>query len=96
MKDLDLSNTLTPAETCAKIFKSGGTFFGISFVKKNQEVRHMVARKGVYRNLVGGKNTVRHIPRYITVWDVHKRAYRNVNLNTIFRLSTGGEEFAVA
>ena len=95
MNEIKGENNLTAAECCHKIMKTGGLFFGVSFVKKNGNVRKMTCRKGVYHPLCGGQNTVTHIPRYVTVWDVFAKGYRNVNLNTIFSLRCGGQEFQV-
>ena len=90
-----MTHTLTRAEACNEIMKSNGTFSGVTFVKKDGSTRNMVARRRVYKGLAGGKNTTRHIPKYVTVYDVHACGFRNINLNTITGLRTGGYEFMV-
>lgn len=73
-----------------------GGFFGIEFVKKDGSRRTMLARTGAHRKTKGGDNTVAHLPRYITVWDRHKRGFRNINVNTIQYLTFNGNRYMVA
>ena len=45
----------------------------------------MVCRLGVQKYLTGGKS-VNDPSKYLTVFDMQKNAYRNVALETIYRL----------
>lgn len=76
--------------------KTRGGFFGIEFVKKDGSTRRLNARLGVRKGLAGGKNTVDHKPEYLTVWSRHDHSWRNVNVNTIRRVTFGGVEYEIA
>lgn len=86
---------ITRAEAMNVIRKTRGQFFGISFVKKDDTVRHMTARLGVHSHLRGGADTTAHIPKYVNVWDARVRNYRKVNCNTIFKLRAGSKTYSV-
>jgi hypothetical protein len=62
-----------------------GKVFGVYFVKKDNTVRKMACRFGVKAHLrtEGTPSTVSHIPKYVTVFDMLKSGYRNVNLDTL-------------
>ena len=76
-------------EKAKKIRGTNGKFFSVIFTKKNGEVRHMVARTGVKSYLRGGSNRVSHLPHLMTVFDVQKLEYRNINLNTVSKIKCG-------
>ena len=65
-------------------------FFTVVFVKKDGTLRKMNARLDVSRYTVGGKNNVEHIPHYITVYDLVKKGYRTLNLDTIKEIHANG------
>ena len=68
----------------------GGKFFSVVFVKKDGTVRKMLCRLGVTKYLKGG--TQRYDPaalNMITVYDMIKRQYRTINLNTLRSLQCG-------
>jgi hypothetical protein len=65
--------------------KVQGKIFSVSFIKKDGTERTMVCRLGVQKHLTGGKN-VNDPSQHLTVFDMHKKAYRNVALGTIYRL----------
>ena len=70
----------------AKVVKqvsSRGKIFSVKFVKKDGSLRYMTCRTGVKKHLKGGINTVKHIPKYLTVYSVQDKGYRNINLKTI-------------
>jgi len=58
--------------------------FTIEFVKVNGELRKMNCRRGVKSYLT--PNPVRQKPvmdeKYVTVFDMHKKAYRHINKET--------------
>ena len=68
--------------------KVSGKVFGVKFVKKDNSDRVMSCRFGVqsYLQTAGTPSTTAHIPKYITVFDMHKQAYRNVNLDTLIHI----------
>jgi len=68
---------------------SGGRFFKVGFVKANGEQRQMLCKLGVTKYLKGGE--AYNSEAMLTVFDVDKLAYRNVNLNTLNYLKCGTE-----
>lgn len=90
-----MTRQITKAEAVNEIRKNGKGFFNVVFVKKCGEIRSMTCRLGVKKHLSGGKNTVAHIPKYITVWDTVKRDYRNLCVNTIQSLNINGNNYIV-
>ena len=87
MKDNSVNiATLTNVEKSQYIQeKVQGKIFSVSFIKKDGTERTMVCRLGVQKHLTGGKN-VNDPSQHLTVFDMHKKAYRNVALGTIYRL----------
>lgn len=70
------------------ILNANGAIFSCSFVKKDGSVRDMTARLGVTKHLVGdGPSKTAHIDKYVTVFDMQKQAYRNINVETIKRIT---------
>lgn len=68
-----------------------GRIATITFTKKDGTEREMNCRLGVTKHLKGGSNTCAHIENILTVFDVKKEAYRNINLNTITSIKGCGE-----
>ena len=95
-----MSILISKAEAVNEIRKSLGGFFSVTFTKKNGEERRMTCRLGVKSHL-RHKNptrpaTVAHIPKYVTVFDVTKKSYRNVNVKTLAGLRIKGLDYLVA
>jgi len=70
-----------------------GKIFTVTFIKKDGSERVLTGRLGVTKHLVGGENTVAHKPEYLTVFDMQKGDYRNVNLDTVTSLRANGKEY---
>jgi hypothetical protein len=69
-----------------QILATNGKFFSVSFIKKDGTTRKMTARLGVKKNLKGvGLKFDPSEKNLIVVFDVHKKAYRMINLLTIFK-----------
>lgn len=67
-----------------QILATNGRFFSVSFVKKDGTTRKMTARLGVKKNIKGvGLKFDPSEKNLIVVFDVHKKAYRMINLLTI-------------
>ncbi len=66
----------------------GSKFFTVTFVKANGEERTLTGRLGVTKHTVSGKTKDAH-NNYLCVYDVNKKGYRNVNLNTIREIECG-------
>lgn len=70
-----------------------GRVFTVTFTKKDGTLRTLNGRLGVTKHLKGGENTVQHLPQYLTVYDMQKQDYRNVNLDTVLSLKCAGVEY---
>ena len=61
-----------------------GGFFTVVFFKKDGSMRTMTCRKGVKAYLKGGVNkVVKPANAYVTVFEMSKKEYRTINLETI-------------
>ena len=61
-----------------------GKIFSVTFVKKDGSLRKMTARLGVKKDLKGvGLSFDPASKQLVVVFDMHKRAYRMINLQTI-------------
>lgn len=70
----------------------GNKFFTISFIKKDGTLRKMNARLGVTKHLKGGKRSYNPDDfNYLTVFDLGKKQYRTVNLNTVKEIKANGK-----
>jgi hypothetical protein len=67
----------------------GHKIFKAVFVKRNGEIREMNCRLEVKKHLKGGRD-VNDRNRYLTVYDLKSKGYRNINLNTIIEIRCGG------
>ena len=77
------------------IMNTNGRIFSVQFEKKDGSIRDMVCRLGVGKFLRGGKSTTDHLDHLITVCEISKDQYRNINLNTLVKLKTGGVEYTI-
>ena len=67
-----------------QIKKTNGLIFSVTFVKKDGTIRKMTARLGVKKDLKGVGLKFNPSERsLVVVFDMHKRAYRMINLQTI-------------
>jgi hypothetical protein len=67
-----------------KILATNGKFFSVSFIKKDGSERKMTARLGVKKDIKGVGMKYDPLERnLIVVFDIHKKAYRMINLSTI-------------
>lgn len=85
---------MTKREMLRSLIKStNGLFFSVKWVKKNGEVREMVAKDGVESALTYpkgfGSNRQEHCPNLITLFDVQAGKYKSVNLDTVTHLKCG-------
>ena len=69
-----------------QILATNGKFFSVSFIKKDGTERKMTARLGVKKDIKGVGLKFNPTERnLIVVFDIHKKAYRMINLSTIFK-----------
>jgi hypothetical protein len=74
----------------------GGKMFGIDYVKLDNTPRSLTGRFDVTAPLKGGKNKVEALDRpYITVYDIHAKGFRTVNLDTTKRVRVNGKVYDV-
>ena len=72
--------------------RAGGRFFSITFVKADGSTRKMVCRLGVKQH-AGGKSSDQFNYSLLTVYDVQKRGFRNINLETVKQYTVSGQTF---
>ena len=72
----------------------GNKFFTVSFIKKDGTLRKMNARLGVKKHLKGGVSKY-DIDHLLTVFDMVKREYRTINLETITSLVFKGKNYTI-
>jgi hypothetical protein len=74
----------------------GGTIFSAEFIKKNGEVRKIHCRLGVkaYTNGKGlSYNQANY--NYLTVYDLQKKAYRTLNVDTLLKVNARNKNYLV-
>ena len=75
---------------------NNGQIFGVQFVKKDGTIRDMVARLGVTKHLKGGEK--RYNPadyNLISAFDMQKKEYRSISIDTLTQLKIDGQVFDV-
>jgi len=71
-----------------KIKESNGRFFSIKFIKKDGTTREMLCRTDVKKHLRGGENNNPNLGEsQIVVYDIQKKGYRTINLDSVFYTS---------
>ena len=74
---------------------TSGRFFTVMFIKKNGPPRVMNGRKGVHKGLAGtGKPNGLHTSA-MKMFDVKVNGYRQINLDTVKWVKTGGVRYTV-
>lgn len=74
----------------------GNKIFSATFIKKNGDKRIMLCRLGVKKHLKGGsKGYDAESMNLLTVFDMKKKAYRTININTLEELNTGGKSYLI-
>jgi hypothetical protein len=75
---------------------NNGLFFGVTYFKKDGSIRNMLARKGVQKGLKGvGMKYTPLDKALMGVWDVHKAAYRMINLDQLISFNVNGIKYEV-
>tara|TARA_Y100000310_G_C20272483_1_gene618678 strand:+ start:173 stop:466 length:294 start_codon:yes stop_codon:yes gene_type:complete len=78
------------------IDKSSGKIFSAVFIKKNGEKRKMNCRRGVAKYVKGVGLKFKPEERdLVGVFDMHKRAYRFINIKTLIELRINGNNYSV-
>lgn len=88
--------TIDKLEAYILMKKSNGKFFHAQFIKKNNELREMTCRLGVKKHLRGGELAYDPLAKkLLPVFDVVKKEYRMVNLETMQKLTIESETYLV-
>jgi hypothetical protein len=70
-----------------QILSKGNRMFSVTFIKKDGSLRRMVARLGVRKGVKGiGMSFNPSDKGLMVVFDMHKREFRMINLETIVEL----------
>ena len=78
------------------IYATNGKIFSAVFVKKDGEIRKMVCRQGVYKYVKGVGLKFKPEERdLIGVFDMHKKAYRFINVKTLEQIKVGGTTYTI-
>jgi hypothetical protein len=78
------------------IYKTNGKIFSAVFVKKDGEIRKMVCRQGVYKYVKGvGLKFKPEERNLIGVFDMHKKAYRFINVKTLKQIKVKGIQYII-
>ena len=78
------------------IYKTNGKIFSAVFTKKDGEKRKMVCRQGVAKYVKGvGLKFKPEEHSLIGVFDMHKHAYRFININTLEQIKVEGKTYKV-
>ena len=78
------------------IYKTNGKIFAATFTKKNGELRRMVCRQGVAKYVTGkGLKFKPEECSLVGVFDMHKKAYRFISLDTLEELKIKGITYKI-
>tara|TARA_R110000824_G_scaffold143854_3_gene311623 strand:- start:812 stop:1093 length:282 start_codon:yes stop_codon:yes gene_type:complete len=80
----------------ALLKNSNGLMVGTDFIKKNGDDRKLNGRLGVKKHLKGGE--LKYNPSdygLMTIFDVQKKEYRMVNLETLYAMRIQGVEYEI-
>ena len=78
------------------IYATNGKIFSAVFTKKDGEKRKMVCRRGVAKYVKGvGLKFKPEECNLVGVFDMHKKAYRFINLETLEKIKVKGREFEI-
>tara|TARA_Y100000034_G_scaffold96541_1_gene117595 strand:+ start:515 stop:796 length:282 start_codon:yes stop_codon:yes gene_type:complete len=78
------------------IYKTNGKIFSAVFVKKDGEKRMIVCRRGVAKYVKGVGLKFKPEKRdLVGVFDMHKKAYRFINLETLEQIKVKGITYKV-
>jgi hypothetical protein len=72
---------------------TSGKFVTVTFVKNDGSIQRINGRTGVTKHLKGGKISGLESPskvKYITIWDLRAKGYRNIRRDSILRINAEG------
>ncbi len=78
------------------IYNTNGKIFSAIFIKKDGEKRRIVCRRGVSKYVTGKGLGFNPATRsLIGVFDMQKRAYRFININTLEQVTVQGKTYKI-
>lgn len=76
--------------------QNSGTIFSVQFIKKDGTIRDMTARLGVKKHLKGGVQPYNPEDfNLITAFDMVKKDYRSISIDTLLKIKLSGQTFEV-
>lgn len=85
---------LITREVARDIINNSDTkFFGVYFIGKDGKVHVINGHNKVSRYLKGGKSTTEGRSDLLTTYSIKDRAYRNINLDRVFKIVTAGKNY---
>lgn len=89
--------TINRAKAQEIIKHTNGGFFTAWFIKRDGSLRKLTGRTGVKKGVKGKPSTVaRQDTPYVTVFDIVKKQFRVLNLETLVELRANREDFIIA
>tara|TARA_R110002033_G_scaffold15450_1_gene43745 strand:+ start:2883 stop:3215 length:333 start_codon:yes stop_codon:yes gene_type:complete len=90
-------NTITRTRAKELIKESKGLIFSTTFIKKDNTVRTLTSRTGKQYKSKTGKAAPYKAEDYnlIPLYDMRKKAFRMLNLNTLLTLSINKEKYLI-
>lgn len=93
---MNSASTITREDASKLIQASNGSVFSVTFTKKDGSTRHMNCRMGVTKHLKGGERAYDPADHgLVCVYDMQARGYRSIALDTLRRLTMGGNTWNV-
>ncbi|MHC1628800.1 MAG: SH3 beta-barrel fold-containing protein [Candidatus Nezhaarchaeales archaeon] len=87
---------ISKLQAYVKITQTRGRIFSAQFVKKDGTLRNINCRTGATKGLKGVGMKYEAIDKLlVTVYDVKKKAYRMINLNTLRKLNVNKMKYMV-
>ena len=78
------------------IYNTNGKIFSAVFTKKDGEKRKMLCRQGVHKYVTGKGLKFKPEERsLIGVFDMQKKAYRFINIETLEKIKVAGIEYEI-
>jgi len=92
-----MKTTITPQQAVLLMERSRGRIFSVSFIKRTTgDLRVMTCRKSVKKGVNGKGLKFDPLKKSLmTVFDMHKAAWRSININTLQAIAINGEKFTI-
>ena len=90
-------NTITSTRAKELIKESKGLIFSTTFIKKDNTIRTLTSRTGKQYKSKTGRKAPYKAENYnlLPLYDMRKKAFRMLNLNTLLTLSINKEKYLI-